>query len=122
MPRKKAGQAAEPAQVEAVVTTTPEKPESKKKEKKESLLEKVAPKKTTARKVAEKAPRVEEIYLQMNDGAEWNIADCKARAIAAYVAEGHRESSVKKLVIYLKPEEGKAYYVINDRLNGSVDL
>lgn len=122
MPRKKTVPAAEAVQPETAVQSVAEKPTSNKKE---SLLEKVATKKPAgrkpAKKSAEKPARVEEIYLQA-DGAEWNIADCKARAIAAYVAEGHRESSIKKLVIYLKPEEGKAYFVINDGMNGSVDL
>ena len=65
--------------------------------------------------------KVEEIYLQAG-GQEWNVSDCKERAVAAFVAEGHKASSVKKLVMYLKPEEGKAYYVINDEVNGSIDL
>lgn len=115
MPRKKSEVTAEPAQAEAVEKAAAEKPAAKKKE---TILEKVTAKKADQKKPVEK---VEEVYLQAG-GAEWNISDCKARAIAAYVAEGHRESSVKKLVIYLKPEEGKAYYVVNDSVNGSVDL
>jgi len=103
MPRKKANAAADPAQVEAA-----EKTAGKTAKKAPSILKKPVEK-------------VEEVYLQAG-GAEWNISDCKDRAVAAYVAEGHRASSVKKLVIYLKPEEGKAYYVINDDVNGCVDL
>lgn len=79
---------------------------------------KVSPKKTAAPKAAQKT---EEIYLQAG-GAEWNVSDCKERVIAAFVEKGHRASSVKKLVVYLKPEEGRAYYVINDSENGSIDL
>ena len=116
MPRKKTVPAAEAAQAETAVKSVAEKPATTKKE---ALLEKA--KKPAAKKPAKKPERVEEIYLQA-DGAEWSIADCRARAIAAYVAEGHRESSIKKLVIYLKPDEGKAYFVINDGMNGSVDL
>lgn len=63
----------------------------------------------------------EEIYLQ-SGGAEWNISDCRERVVEAFTAGGGKASSVKKLVIYLKPEEGKAYYVVNDEENGSVDL
>lgn len=87
-------------------------------------VETAAPKKTAAKKTAAKKPaveKVEEIYLQAG-GCEWNVSDCKERAVAAFAAEGHRASSVKKLVMYLKPEEGKAYYVINDSENGSIDL
>lgn len=120
MPRKKADVAVEPAQVETVEKASAEKPVAKKKE---SLLEKVAPKKTAAKKDDPKKPvePVEEVYLQVG-GSEWNISDCRKRVSDAYVAEGHRVSSIKKLVIYLKPEEGKAYYVINDGVNGCIDL
>ena len=34
----------------------------------------------------------------------------------------HRASSVKKLTLYVKPEDRKAYYVINDKTTGSVEL
>ncbi len=78
------------------------------------VVEAVATKKAAVQKV-------EEVYLQAG-GCEWNVSDCKERAVAAFVADGHKASSVKKLVIYLKPEEGKAYYVINDSENGSVEL
>ena len=44
------------------------------------------------------------------------------KVIAAYVAEGHRESSVKRLRLYIKPEDRKAYYVVNEKVSGSVDL
>ena len=80
---------------------------------KETVAAKVAPKKA--------AQKTEEMYLQAG-GAEWNITDCKERVVAAYAAEGRKASDVKKLVIYLKPEEGKAYYVVNDDENGSIDL
>ena len=39
-----------------------------------------------------------------------------------FVAEGHRAGCIKTLNIYVKPEEYKAYYVINDKFFGSVDL
>ena len=80
----------------------------------EAVKETVATKKAAVQKV-------EEVYLQAG-GCEWNVSDCKERAVAAFVADGHKASSVQKLVIYLKPEEGKAYYVINDSENGSVEL
>ena len=67
------------------------------------------------------AKRVEEMYLQAG-GQEWNISDCRERAAADYAAQGHTEASIKKLVVYLKPDEGKAYYVVNETENGSIDL
>lgn len=76
-----------------------------------------------AKRAAVKAPaqKVEELYLQFG-GQEWNVSECRERATAAFVAAGHRASTIKKLAIYLKPEEGKAYYVVNDKENGSIDL
>ena len=44
------------------------------------------------------------------------------RIKAEYVAQGHRASSIKSLKVYLKPEDNAAYYVINDKLAGRVDL
>lgn len=86
-----------------------------------AVVEAAAPAVETAAPKKPAVEKVEELYLQAG-GCEWNVSDCKERAVAAYVAEGHRASSVKKLVMYLKPEEGKAYYVINDSENGSIDL
>ena len=42
--------------------------------------------------------------------------------VGSFVAEGHRAGCIKTLNIYVKPEEYKAYYVINDKFFGSVDL
>ena len=80
----------------------------------EAVKETVATKKAAVQKV-------EEVYLQAG-GCEWNVSDCKERVLAAYVAAGHKAAGVKTLEIYIKPEEGKAYYVINDSENGSVEL
>lgn len=41
---------------------------------------------------------------------------------AQFVAEGHRAGAIKKLDIYIKPEENAAYYVINEKFSGRVDL
>lgn len=44
------------------------------------------------------------------------------RVKAQFAAEGHRVGTIKKLNIYVKPEEYAAYYVINDKFTGRVDL
>ena len=74
-----------------------------------------------AEEKAAKPERVEEILLQVN-GQEWEITNLRERAEEAYVAMGHEASSIQKLAVYLKPEEGKAYFVVNDGENGSIDL
>ena len=52
----------------------------------------------------------------------WRMADLMDQAKAAYVAEGHRASGIKKLALYVKPEERKAYYVINEKATGSIEF
>ena len=81
------------------------------------------PKKKPAAKAAPKAApqKEEEMILQLQEG-QWDLSAVKEQVLAAYAAEGHRTSAIKKLSIYLKPEERKAYYVINDKATGDVDL
>lgn len=64
---------------------------------------------------------VEETIIQ-HDGSEWNMAELKEKAIAAYVAEGHHRGRIKKLTLYVKPEDRKVYYVINEKTSGSIDF
>lgn len=80
-----------------------------------------APAKRAAAKAKAAPEKVEEVYVQMG-GGEWSVAEVTERAKAAYAAEGHRLSSVKKLAVYIKPEEGRAYYVVNGKSAGSVEL
>ena len=39
-----------------------------------------------------------------------------------WVAEGNLVKSIKSLVMYAKPEEKKVYYIINDTINGDIDI
>lgn len=39
-----------------------------------------------------------------------------------YVEEGHYLASLKSLQVYVKPEENAAYYVINKKKKGKIDL
>ena len=79
-------------------------------------------KKSTSAKEAEKKPeKKDELFVQFA-GEEYAVADVMEKAKAAYVAEGHRASAVKSVRLYIKPEERKAYYVINDKAAGSIDL
>ena len=90
---------------------------------------KAAPAKKTARtaatravKAAAPAPeKLEELVIQYGV-MEWKGAELMERAKAAYAAEGHRISSIKSLSLYVKPEERKAYYVVNEKTTGSIDL
>lgn len=70
-----------------------------------------------------KAPKAieGEVFIQF-EGAEWNMTDLKEKAIAAYVAEGHQRGRIKNISLYVKPEERKVYYVVNDKATGSTDI
>ena len=94
--------------------------EEKAAEKVEKKAEKVE-KKTEKKAAAKPAQKEEEVFVQFGS-EEWNVAQLKQAAQDAYVAEGHRASTIKKLSVYIKPEEHKAYYVINEKITGSVDL
>lgn len=72
-----------------------------------------AEKKPATRRASAKAADV--VVLQMG-GAEWNMADLKAKALAAA-----DKKSAKKVELYVKPEEGKVYFVV-DGQDGAVEL
>ena len=74
---------------------------------------------TTAKKETAKAETVITIQHQ---GNEVTVASVEEKVKAAFVAEGHKASTIKTLSIYVKPEEYAAYYVINDKFSGRVDL
>ena len=62
-----------------------------------------------------------EVYLQFGPG-ESSLQTVVDRIRAEYVEQGHRVSSIKSLKVYLKPEERSAYYLINEKVAGRVDL
>lgn len=79
-------------------------------------------KKTTAKKpAAKKVEKIEEVYVQFA-GQELLTKEVLERAKQAYIAEGHRESSIKSIRLYIKPEEHMAYYVINEKIAGGVPV
>lgn len=126
---KEKASAATPAEKPAVAAA-PAKEETKKRGRKpgsttkkaaakKPAAKKTAEKKTTAKKTAEESQ--ETVVLQFY-GEDANVNDIIAKIKDAFAAEGHRASSIKKLQVYLKPEERAAYYVINDKQAGKVDL
>ena len=82
-------------------------------------VKKAAPKKTAPKKAA--AP-VEIVHVQFA-GDEWTVSELVEKAKAAYAAAGGNVSEIKELQLYIKPEEHKAYYVVNGEAAGcSIDL
>ncbi len=107
--------------VEKAVEKTTEKVAEKAAEVKADVKETV--KKTTAKatKAAKKEPVKPEIIVQYQN-SEIDTASVEERVKAQFVAEGHKAGFIRKLNIYIKPEEYSAYYVINDKFSGRVDL
>lgn len=69
----------------------------------------------------EKTELKPEVFIQFQ-GQEAIVEEAIEKAKNQFVAEGHRLSSIKTLQMYLKPEESAAYYVINEKFAGRVDL
>lgn len=122
-PRKTTSKAA-PA-TKAAMKTTPAKTEESKTEtaaaEKKAPAKKATPvkketttvRKTAAKKTVEKAEIKESVFVQFA-GAEYNLDDVKANVKKAWMAEtGKKESDIKDIQIYVKPEEHAAYYVVN---------
>ena len=68
---------------------------------------KAAAKKPAAKKIEEK------VFIQF-DQKEATPALLIERAKEAWIAAGGKKSEIKSVAVYLKPEEGMVYYVIND--------
>ncbi len=88
---------------------------------------KTAARKTPGRKAAKKSTtEVKPSVFVQYQGMEYSEADIMGKVVAAWEAEGKKAAAIKRVKLYVKPEDGKAYYVINERLKngstGAVDL
>lgn len=81
---------------------------------------KAAAKKPVAKKAAKEVLKPEITVQYQNLEVTTEVVE--ERVKAQFAAEGHRVGTIKKLNIYVKPEEYAAYYVINDKFTGRVDL
>ena len=115
------------AAAETVATKVEEKAETvakKAEAKAETATKKVEKAKTTVKKAAKKTvkePAKTEFIVEFQGNAA-SVANLEDKVKAQFVAEGHRAGCIKTLNIYIKPEDYKAYYVINDKFTGSVGL
>jgi len=71
-------------------------------------------------KNAVKAAPTEEIVLQFAEG-EVAVADISEKVRMNYKENGGA-AEIKDVKIYVKPQDNKAYYVVNGEKEGSVDL
>ena len=90
---------------------------------KKTAAKKDTAKKTTAKKTAkaEKPAVSQNKYVQFA-GKEILRADLGEKATQEWVDLGHRASSIKSLDLYVKPEDMAAYYVINGKESGKIEL
>lgn len=96
-PRKPRTTKADKAAKEAKAATTEEKP-----------------KRTYTRRNTQAS---QSVTLQF-DGRDVSLNNLIDRVKAAYVAEGHKETSIKNVEVYVKPSENMAYYVIDGYASG----
>ena len=119
--KKEAVKVAAPATPAAKVEAPKAAPAAKKPAAKKTAAKKPAAKKAAAKKPAAKkaaapkaaAKKTEEVFVEYAGGG-WNLADIKAKVAKA--AKG-----AKSVTIYVKPEDGKAYYVADGK-DGAVEL
>lgn len=107
--------------VEEVKVAEVKTPEVKTPEVKATAPKTPAKKAATKKTATKKVESSKQILVQY----QYNEVDVQAveeKVKAQFVAEGHRASAIKELKIYIKPEEYSAYYVINEKYNGRVDL
>lgn len=116
---KDAAEKAEPAKTAPVKEAVKEDKAPAKK----AAAPKKAAAKTTTTKTAKtvKEAASQNVYIQFA-GKEVKTEELVEQVKAQWTAEGHRVSSIKSLEVYVKPEDNAAYYVINGKENGKVDL
>lgn len=84
-----------------------------------SAREKMEEAKTCAQKSIARRP-VKSLILQY-EGKEIDQEELLERAMAQF-GSLEPQVAIKKIVLYVKPEEEAAYYVINDQYSGKVDF
>ena len=118
--------AVEPVKESAVETAKKAEVDKKAEAVKKTVTKKATEAKATAKKtVAKAAAKAAEVKPQLIVQYQNNEVDTvvvEERVKAQFISEGHKASTIKKVSIYIKPEEYSAYYVINDKFSGRVDL
>ena len=91
------------------------------KEVKATATKKATAAKKTAKTAAKKAAKVTTAVIQYQ-GKEFTLDECVKNCEAAFKAENKRKT-ISEINVYVKPEEGKAYYVVNGgEAVGSINL
>lgn len=68
------------------------------------------------------AGKVKQQMVLQFEGQEVELAAVEANVKKAWKDAGNKMTDIASLDIYVKPQEGKAYYVVNKEVEGVVDL
>lgn len=121
-PTEKTAVAASGKEEKKEETTKNEKETQKKAAKPaKKTAEKKTAEKKTAKETKETKAAVEQMFIQYA-GNEYATSMIYANIKDAWVAAGHKVANIKSLNVYVKPEENAAYYVINDKETGKINL
>ena len=89
---------------------------------KKETVKKETAKETTVKKTAAKKPaKKQEIYIQFG-GREVLEQEVLDKVKKAWTDLGNKVGDMADVKIYIKPEEFKAYYVINGDVTGNVEM
>ncbi|MBR1470853.1 MAG: hypothetical protein IJ600_04335 [Lachnospiraceae bacterium] len=114
------------AEKKAPAKESPAKNASENKASENKAVKKPAKKPDQGQAVSEKAPvrdaAAESVYVEYA-GQSYDIEELKAKAIQVWTSVYKRSRrELWSVELYVKPQEKKAYYVLNKRKNGSIDL
>ena len=112
--------AASTAKKATATKTAAKKTTTKKTTTKKATAKKTTAKKTTTRKAATKPNVMIEIQYSYKHISNEELVQ-KSLDNYQYDLKGDPKK-VKKLSIYVKPQEDKAYYVVDDKISGDIDI
>ena len=66
--------------------------------------------------------KIKQQFLLQYNGQEFDLGAVEASVKQDWKDKGNKVTAIETLDIYVKPEDAKAYYVINNDIEDSVDL
>lgn len=63
----------------------------------------------------------DEVYIQYKN-TEVRTTDLLEKARENYIASGHKLTDIQEVQVYVKPEDNKAYYVVNHKDTGKFEI
>ena len=68
------------------------------------------------------AAKTKQQLILQYDGQDVDLSAVEANVKQIWKDAGKKMTDLASLNIYVKPQEAKAYYVINDEVEGAIDL